>query len=294
MSITDVFSKTFNILKDNPKIVLPNLIFTSLIGGLVLYSVFSLLSGVYGISILGSHAVQAGVHQTRSVSEVLALITHIIPIIIFVYLIALFVNPLLNGMYINIADQGYRKGKISLSTAFSTIRRSYFSLFATELLITIVWIVVLLVFAVVFLLPTIGTGGLLHLLWLIAGCLIFLALSIFIGICLYESYAIVVIERIGAINAVRKSIEIGKQNLGSIFKIFLVTPVIVLVYSVFIGMLQTALEFVFSIRSDVFFGTIIAQIINFVLNSGLGAWIAMIPAGFYFDYVKKARSRKRK
>jgi hypothetical protein len=295
MGITNVFGKTFGILRNNPKILVPNLIFTVILGTAALYIVFSILGGVYGAGIYGSAAVQPRTHGAGTLSMILSFLHALLLPLVLLYVISLFIEPLLYGMYINIAHQGYGKSKVSLRTALRAAKASYGKLLGTEALTIAIWIIAAAILAAVFVLPIVVLGtGVFQLLWLGLGIFIAIFAAVLLGICLYEAYAVVMIERLGPAAAIKRSVSLGRQNTMSVFKIFLVTIAIVAVYSALIGTFQTLLELGFSAVGSLLIGMAIAQIINFVLSSGLSAWIAMIPAGFYFDYLRKGTTKPRR
>lgn len=304
MGITNVFGKTFRILRDNPRIIIPNLIFSAFIGSLALYFVFSNLSSLYGINALQSAGVHSGAHLAGGLSAMLPFLAALVPFMAIVYLISFFVGPVLYGMYISIAEQGYGKKKVSLRTAWHVAAKNYYNLLATEVLVSIIWIVFVAVLAAIFVVPAVlAIASPLVGAWLGIGTVIFIVGSVLIGIALYEAFAVVIMERLGAFKAIKRSIAIGKRYPCKVFKIFLLALLIVVVYAILISIFQAALEIAFAFAGIIFAGAIIAQAVNFVLNSAVGSWISMVPLGFYLDYVRrraavaprrKARARRRR
>ena len=290
---TDIFVKTFNILRSNPRVVLPLLAFTLIIGGITLYYVFSLLNGPYGVNgvALGHHI------KTNSsyLSTLIPFFEKIVMFILLLILVSFFITPLLTGFYISVANQGYIKSRISTGTAFSFAKKAYLTLLATELIIYAIWIAAIAILALIFILPVGYFGrGIGTIIWLLLGGIISLIILIFLGVLLYEAYPIAAMERVGAIGAIKRSVDVGWRKIREIFVVFLVTAAILIGYITILGLLQTTLEFLASTYGVLSIGIIIAQTINFILGSGLNSWFLMVPVGFYKGYVEAGVGNKPK
>lgn len=291
MGIGDIFGYTFYIVKNNPRVILPYLICTILVGSIVLYLVLGGLETIYGPSLFSMPQMQA----PFSGAQAMQFYEGVLPVLILILLIPLFIASLLVGIYVSVADQGYRKKGISLSAAFQVAKSNYVNLLFTSLLVVIIWIIVISIMAAIFLLPIIVIGaGLGTVLWLALGALVFLAVVILLSILLYEAFTVVILENLGAISAVKRSIEIGKRNMSTIFFVFVIGAVITIGYAIVIGLLAVGIEGAFALAHQLIFGIVISQAINFILASGMSAWLAMIPVGFYRTYVQKASKAKAK
>ncbi len=285
--------KTFNILRSNPRVVLPLLAFTLIIGGITLYYVFSLLNGLYGVNGVG-----LGHHIKTNSSYLSTLIPFFEKIALFILLLTLisfFITPLLTGFYISVANQGHIKTRISTGIAFSFAKKTYLTLLATEIVIYAIWIAATAILALIFLLPVGYFGlGIGSIIWLLLGCIISLIILILLGILLYEAYPIAAMEKVGAIGAIKRSVDVGLRKICEIFVVFLVMAAILIGYTIILGLLQVTFEFLASAYGVLFIGTIIAQIINFILGSGLNSWFLMVPVGFYKGYVEAGVGNKPK
>ncbi|MDE1850792.1 MAG: hypothetical protein KGH54_03300 [Candidatus Micrarchaeota archaeon] len=291
MGTIGIFGKTLDILKSNPIGILPYLIVTAFFGGIVLYTVFSGLSAVYGINVFGPSAP----HNLAGVSSLVPFYMSLVPVIAALLLVSLFINPLLLGIYLSMADQGYNKKRVSLGGAFDVAKRNYSKLFAVGVAIAAIWLAVIGVLAAIFLLPLVMGGfGAGAVLWLLLGAIVFIVVAVVLSILLYEAFAIVVLERTGPIAAIRRSIEIGRKNMRGVFAVFIVLGAIVIAYSIALTVFQIALEYAFSATSSPLAGALVAQAVNFLLGSAMGAWFAMLPAGVYFEFAKKASGAKRR
>ncbi|MFI5412756.1 MAG: hypothetical protein ACHQX1_02600 [Candidatus Micrarchaeales archaeon] len=291
MGITEIFGKTFDIVKNNPKIILPYLVFTMIIGVFVIYSVFSSIGTIYS-----SPMIPGGAHTTPSLNSIIQVYETLVPVLVLIIGLSVFIAPLLLGAYIDIADQGYNRTKVSMSRAFDVAKKNYVHMFLTGLLLFIIWTVFGATFIVAFVLPiVISHVHLLTVLWLLLGCILFFILGIILCLLLYEAYAVVILEKLGAVEAVKRSIDIGKKNLGAIFAVIVVTVLISLGYSLVIGIAVSVIQIPLELSGNIFLGVGIGQFINFVFSSVLSSWIALIPVGFYKEYVaSKSKKRIRK
>ncbi|MDE1851298.1 MAG: hypothetical protein KGH69_01240 [Candidatus Micrarchaeota archaeon] len=271
-------------MKANPKIILPYFVFTALVGMLSIYFSLSLAGSVKG----------AGVNTIASfVSVLLVMLVRLAPLLISVTILGILVTPLIVGMYIDIADQGCQKKTVSLRKAFEVAKSNYSNMFLLSILVTIIWIVVFAVLGVVFALPALmmgaGTGGILL---LIVGAIVSIVVLAVLSIYLYEAYAVVVLERLGPIRAVRRSLQIGRQKLGLLFKVLVLTVLVAIGFVIADGILVGVVEVVLGLSGHSWLGLGIGQTLNFLFSSAFSAWIIMIPVVFYKEYVGKGKAAK--
>ena len=291
MGVADIFGKTFQILRKNPRIVVPYLLFTFLVGGVVLYTVFSGLGNLYGSGIFGLRGI-AHANLSAGLPAVIQFFTGLLTVMVLLGVFSLIVTPFLLGTYINIADQGYGKGIVAFNKAFKVARDNYSRLLGIELLLAVIWIIVLVVLAAIFASPIIFFGAnLASGIWLVIGMGVGIAVSVLLGILFYEAYTVAVLENRDVADAIRRSISIGKMNLARIFTIFLITAAILIVYITIITILQVLLETGLAGFGSLFVGATIAQVVNYMLSSGLAVWMALIPVGFYKEYVRSAERK---
>ncbi len=292
MGVSDIFGYAFDTIKNNPKIILPYLLLIIFAGGIVLYSVLGGLENIYGPSLFTT---PAGPQAPFGMAQLTQFFVGVLPVLSLVFLIAIFITPLIFGIYLSLADQSYRKKSINLGAAFHSAVRRYVDLLATYVLIAIIWIIAILIIAAIFLLPLVSFGaGFGTLLWLLLGMLVLLATVILLSILFYQAYTVVILENLGAVAAVRRSVAIGKQNISAIFSIFALSALIVIGYIIVIGILAVAIEGSFALSHHLLYGITISQAINFILDSAMASWFALIPVGFYMTYVKKAGNAKAK
>lgn len=280
MGVIEVFSKTFDILKGNPKIIWPYLIFTFAIGFL---AVFLALGAA-----LAFHVSSAAPANSLSAATVTKLITVLIPLYAVIALIAIIVAPFFYGTYISLADQGYgQKKKVNLGKAFNVAKANYLNMLLTFIAIGIISLVVLGIFAVVFIAPIavyglhIATGA-----WLAIGVLVAIVVVVLLAIYLYQAYPVVALERKGPIEAIKRSVQIAKQNTGNVFFMLLATFLLGLAFSIVDTILVFIIQVPLELAGNLTLGIGIAQTVNFILGGVFSAWIALTPAGFYKEFVK--------
>ncbi len=284
MGIGAVFTKTFDILKKNPKIIWPYLIFTAVIGVAALY---------FSLSLVSSYSGSLGSATPGYAAAALDVLAGLVPLILVVMLVSVFVAPFMYGMYMDIADQGYGGGKVLLKKAYDTARANYLNMLLAGIAVGICWVVAVAVLAIVFALPAAAFG--LHFttgLWIALGVLVSIVALILLSIYLFEVYAVVIIEGKSPIDAIRRSFDIGKKNLGSIFGVLAITCVIGVCFAIVDSLVIIALEFLLTAGVGRGFGIAGAQVVNFILSAAFSSWIALLPVGFYKEFISKKGKAK--
>lgn len=285
MGISSIFGKSFGILKANPKIILPYFIFTALIGILSIYISLHLAGAATG----------AGVNTMQSFFG-LALTTlgRLVPLLVLIIVLAVIVTPLLVGMYINMADQGYQKKAVSLGRAFGVAKKNYFNMLLLSIFVMIIWIGVLALLGMVFVFPAIIMGGVVgRVLWLIVGVIVSIVVLVVLTLYLYEAYVVLILEKLAPTGAVSRSFQIGRQKLGLLFKILLLTILVAVVFVILDIIVVYAIQASIGLSGHKLLGLGIAQTLNFLLGSAFDSWLMMIPVIFYKEYVVKGRAAQR-
>lgn len=292
VGVTEIFSSALETVKDNPRIIVPYLILSFVLGGLAVYGIIHGIASVYGMGVFGQSGSSVATGSAAN-TQMVQLVHGLVPLICLIIIISIFITPLVRGMYISIADQSYKNGRISLGRAFRAAKRRYATLLATMLLIALIWVAVSLVLGAVFLLPIalIGTAFATRA-WLFLGLLVLIALMILLSILFYEAYAVVMLENVDAVSAIKRSMSIGRKNLANIFSVFAISAVILALYVIFLTFVAFVFEGGLAAYNQVLTGVAITQLINFVLGSVMGAWFSLIPVGVYRAYVQKDGKRK--
>ena len=279
MGIGAVFTKTFDVLKKNPKIILPYLLFTAIIGVAAVY---------FSLSLVNSYSTGLGSASPGYASAALDVLAGLVPLILVIMLVSVFVAPFLCGMYIDMADQGYRGGKVLLKKAYGTAKANYLNMLLAGLAVGVFWVVAVAVLAIVFALPAAAFG--LHFatgLWIVLGVLVSIIALVLLSIYLFEVYTVLIIEGRGPIDAIKRSVDIGKNNTGSIFGVLAITCVIGVCFAIVDSLIIIALEFLLTIGIGKGFGIAGAEMVNFILSAAFSSWLALFPVGFYKEFISK-------
>jgi len=286
MGISDLFGKAFGILKANPKIILPYLAYTAIIGVISIY---------VSLSIAGS-ASAAGVNMASGFfSQAATTLVKLIPLLIFVIIVAVFATPFLIAMYISIADQGYKSKTVYLAKAANVAKSNYLNMLLALILVGVILIIVVLALAALFGLPALVIGhGIGRVLWLLLGVIVSVVVLVALALCLYETYTVLILERLGPIAAIERSFQIGKQKMGPLFKVLLLSMVIAIAFVIVDVIVVFVIQFLLGISGYKLLGLGIAQTINFILGSAFNAWFMMVPVAFYKAYVGKAKASRRR
>lgn len=278
MSLTVPLKNGYNVLVKQPKIVVPIVVFSILIG---------VIGAVIGVLIVASAF--AGVHGTPSISNI---ISAVVPVFVLVLLLGLIGGALLSGMYISIAAQSL-KGRVLLNTAWNVAKGKFIQLAILSVMVAVIYIVIIGILALVTGLPG-SIGALIQLFQnsiaasssgsmpgisafipLIFGFLRFFLLlfiiSLILGVLLYMSPVLVVIENRSAIDALVKSIDLGKKKFLTILAFHIVVGIITGVVIFVVAAFSLAVP-------------IIGWLIRLILDLFFGAWAAVLPTLFYFEY----------
>lgn len=250
------------------------------------------------VSLYAHAALNAGgisaMTDPATTAATISMLKTLLPLIAIIFLVGFFIGPLILGIYISIADQGYQKRRVSLNPAFKVAKANYFRLLITEILVCLTWLVVGIVLGFVFTLPLILFGhSALAVVWLLIGLLVALIVFIFLGIYLYQAYVVVMLEGKAPVASIKRSIQIGKQNTGNIFIVFVVLFVILMIFSLAVSVIIVAIELPLGLLGAPYVGLAIAEPINFVLSSFVSVWTVFVSVAFYKEFVSRGRRTKK-
>lgn len=302
-SLSSVIGDSFEIMKKNPVIIVPYLVLYVLLFIFAIIFFVALFVPLLGhIPLNNTHNFSANfnstfginsANKTNSTAAMGAIILNELPALFLIGIIAvvflLVAAVFLEGMMISFAMQGL-KGKISLEEAFGVARNRFWSLLGFTLLygvieIIIVTIVIVVLFSVGVFAGTTSTttsssGSALQVLagvgLLIIGVIVVLVI---LSILFFLGNVLVVVDNLGAIQAFQKSIDYGKKMAGTILVLIILLALINAGFSVVSFILTSVLSFV-------------GSIIEVVLSLFVSSWLAMVPAVFYLEYVKKQSLKK--
>lgn len=275
MSITETISNMFSAIKAHPKFMIPELILVVLGTVVGIVAAIAIILGAGGLhsSALGS-------------SSTLKLVVSLLPIIIIAAIIFFLIVIFFLGWQILLCSKWEDK-KVSLSVTMGMVSKRYPSLLAYEVIVLLVGIVVLLIFGLPLLsalynsvwIPhtqgvKIAQGTILGLIgeFAILGILGLIAYVIIAVLFLFGP-PIVMLENSSAIEAIKKSISIGKKNFLGILA-FLIVNVIV------IGVMEIITALIGIIP-------ILGQIISILFGIFISTYATMIPTMYYITDYKK-------
>jgi len=286
MGFTTPLGNAFTVLKEHPIIIVPFLVFLIAI---IVVSVILALVTVGAVSAGASSLFTTG---TPTFGNILAVF---VPLVLGIIIIALIGGAFMQGMYIDLARQGL-SGKVSLGSAWDISKDRALRLIALNFLILIIYGVVIVILAYGTGVPgviqhiiasytssiTSGSQGISTLISLVAGVLAFFILLVIAGVIMsvlfYQATVVVVLENIGVIAALKRSYNIGKNNF-----------VTILLFLIFVGIVTTILSVVIALFGAI---PILGVIIRLAGDVLLGVWGSMIPAMFYFEYIKPMKKKK--
>jgi hypothetical protein len=267
-SVFDVVGQTFDIIKENPIVVLPYLAFIVAIIILVIIFIIAIISQVASSSLLHSFITSMGTTppSLSTMTTIAQRIISILPAVILLLIIIGLISIFLAGMYVSLAKQFYTKQKISLENAFNEAKSRYLSLLGATIGAGLMFLVLIAIFGVLVLAASSSTVALvLMILILVIAC-------VALGILLFQISTAVIVEGRPAIDAIQRSIEIGKANMGTIFGLIVVFIVLDILLELFslIPILGILIRLV---------GGIILSIMAYFIG----------PA-FYYNYISKRKT----
>ena len=210
-------------------------------------------------------------------------------------IILLLMSPFWVGVYYSMVFQGLDAKRVSIFDAMGVARGRYFSL----LLVMFLQVVIYLVIFGLILSPLIGpvlglinSGGSASIASAVMGQIIKLLLIgtlVFVGLMiaalvllplLYEATALVMIEGLGGVDAIRRSIEIGRENFWKI--VWLMT-----VFGLVVGMIYVVewiVTAVFGVMGHVL-GIVVGAVLSVLVSALVTAWSYALQIVFYREFV---------
>lgn len=279
MSVVDVYKKSFDILKQNPKIVLPYIAY--FIAIVVIEVIIFLSVGLLGAASGGAAALLG----SGSFVGALALLG----------IIAALLSVLMSGTYLAIAGQGYDSGKVTLGAAFDVSKRRFVPLLGYTVIVIVIALVILVPFIAVgwSSLRDLGSGfgsvlssgasgltasSLTPLILLgfrvLSLFIIYILVAGIVSIFYYTGTAIIVLDNKGAVEALKQSIGIGRTRFVQIVGLYLLGLVIGICFAVVYVVLLII--------------PILGIILAYLLQFFFASWISMIPAVYYLNEIKKS------
>lgn len=247
MGVLKVFGDSLGIIKLNPLMIIPYFILAFFVSFLASYSVVPILNP------------QAVITANVAIAFVISLI------------LMIFVSPFFNGVYTIVANEYSEGKKISLLEGFKRFRQFYPRIIKLAIILTLITLPLIMLGLKVFSLVGILSWSATFLLFII-----YLVFTLAFEILLFTVYPVLILENLGLRNGIKRSIEIGMENLWKIFAIILLS-----------GILETLLGFAFGIPSGTFgIGSIIDSLIKAIPAALVNSLMVIVPVIFYRTYGK--------
>lgn len=261
----DVASNIFTSIKNHPKILVPQLVYLIIIGIAAAALIIPPLASV-------ATSINSTAQTTPSGTAVIGLlasaISQLIPSLIILVIIGALFGVILQAMYTDMASK-WKNNDFSLSDSFGVALSRFVDLFIYTIILTVIELVIVLILfsPTIAALYKIGASGIApqttQLVQILAGALVSVLLGIIVAIILapllLAAPAIIVIEKKGAIAALKSSIDLGKKDFFGILGVLVIAAC---VYAVF---------YVLIILVDIipYIGVIITLILSIILSSFL-------------------------
>lgn len=274
MDIEGIIFDPIAALISKPVCLLPMLLFVFVLSAIIWIGLFASLPS--SSITFGLHTVPASGVSTLS--------------IVIVAILALFLSPLISGIYVSLAMQLKTGNKqLSLGAAVEKAKQKYLSLLGASLIAIGIAILIFGVLYFLLLAPSmfnlnLGIAGLLIALVLI---LLIIVAWVLVIIRFFEIYPAVLIEDKRAFAAVKRSMEIGKQHPWSVLGTVLLLAVIIFVITIILELVIGAFSIGLALSGAVLADIVITVILITIVGGVIDAWAAMIPGTFYYSYVAK-------
>ncbi len=285
MATTDIFSESFETIRRYPATLVPYLLLEFLVTGLIALLVYSVAPG------LAAQEMQS----TGFIATLLA-------IIVISIIVGILLTPLFYGMYTSLQVQKIGKKRLSLENAYAAAKERYASLLGAGLINLAVNITLIALFMAIPIYLLVSNSAELHTLTgsastgdkigLILGIIGIAGIfAVFLIICLavvviyfFQYVPVLMIEKRGAWDSIKRSISIGKANFWSILGTLILFFVIAGAGYFVIGIVSTPFQLA---------GREAAVLVQLFLSAIFGSiiypWYIMLMTSFYNSYVKKVK-----
>ncbi|MGB9703506.1 MAG: hypothetical protein ACPLXS_02210 [Candidatus Micrarchaeales archaeon] len=294
MKSIDTVIQAFQLVIKNPKIMaiglIGNLVYLLLLISLMIPLVILMYPSLSSaISTLLSAISSNDFSELDDPSILAPLTTFLIFAALLSVILEIFVWPIFSGMTLNAGIQAI-KGKVSLKKAFNEAKKKYFSLLGVELigifsvllLVGLCFIPLLLLFISKVSEVVVLLISLLFVFLLVFGLFVFIILF-------FESWALVFTENRKAIEAIKRSIYIGKKKFLSIIGVISFLSLISSGIGVIIRIIQLFPSLFFELLGLTLFRIIFEIFLNFIVGLFTGAVGGILPVVFYYTYKEELK-----
>ncbi len=213
-----------------------------------------------------------------------------IPIVLVVFIIAILISPIWNGVYYSLAIQGMkRNSKTTLDKAFKDSERVYRKMLWTSVIQTVAIVIVLGIIITPDLLYILsnraGSGVISHPLLFLSTlgitALVFIVVAAILGNLFFMAVPLAMLDGSSGITAVKKSFGVARKYFWSIIGLLILSGIAYVV--------AYAITEIFSIGFSVvnpILGGIVSIILTVLLESFVVGVVGFLPVVFYKRFVK--------
>lgn len=274
-SVIGVFKECIDIAKNNYLKLL----------GLYILVVLAFAVALFGILLATgtAHGVVSGISSPMAA----------IPLVLTIFIAAILISPIWNGIYYSLALQGMKKrGKTSLDKAFGDSRKAYRKLLWTSVIQTVIIVVILgiIILPDLFYILPVKSGASsitshpLHLLSAFGiTSFVFIVVAAALGALFFVAVPLAMLDGTSGINAIKKSFEVARKHFWSIIGLLILTGMAYVVAYVVIEIAAVAVSAVNHILAEV-----ISLVLTVLIESFVVGVVGFLPIAFYKRYVRSS------
>ncbi len=271
-SIIDVFKESIDIAKDN---------YLKLLGLYILIGVIFLALAFLAILLTAG----AALGVVPGISSPLAFI----PLVLIVFIAAILISPVWNGIYYSLAMQGMKKNsKTTLDKAFKDSKKVYRKMLWTSVIQTVIMGVILGIIVIPFVLFIYGAGSsitlspLLSLSALGITALVFIVVAVILAALFFVAVPLAMLDGSSGIGAIKKSFRIARKYFWSIIGLLVLAGIAYVVAYVITEIFALGFSAV-----NPLLGAAVSLILTVLIESFVVGIVGFLPIVFYSRYVKK-------
>jgi hypothetical protein len=272
-SIIDVFKESMDIAKKN---------YLKLLGLYVLILVIFVVLGIILVLLTTGAALGA----VSSINSPLAFI----PIVLVIFIVAILISPIWNGIYYSLAIQGMQKrGKTTLDKAFKDSERVYRKMLWTSVIQTVAIVIavgIIITPDLLYILSNRSSSGvvshpLLFLSTLGITALVVIVVAAILGDLFFMAVPLAMLDGSSGTVAIKKSFGVARKYFWSIIGLFILSGIAYAVVYAITEIFTIGFSFVNPIL-----GGIVSIILTVLLESLIVGIVGFLPIVFYKRFVK--------
>ena len=278
----DVASNIFTMLKNHPKVLVPQVVY------LIIVIILALALLVPPLASIGASMNSTAPNTptgAAAMAFVFSTLAQLIPQLIVLVIISALFGLILQGMYIDMATKWQSKD-FSLSDSFGVAVSRYLHLFIFLIILTVIEAVIVFVLfsPTIYTVYNIATSSAAppptQVLQIVAGALVSILLGfvafVILAPLLFTAPSMIVIDRKGAIEALKSSIALGKKDFFGIIGVLFIAACVYAVFYVLIILLDLL----------PYIGVVLTLILSLILSAFLYSLAPM----YYITFGKKKLS----